>query len=154
MITRRASDLRARGLATVRRHPVVGQFLRYASVGVLNTAIFFVLFNLLLSLPIAPPLAYVAAFMVANLNSFVLNKRWSFRDTGTRVVGQYLLFMVFTGLTAAGVFFVLNVQLAHLGRLGHNLAALAVLPLAVAWNFTAYRRWTFRSRADRAPVAS
>ncbi len=132
-----------------REHAVVGQFVRYATIGVVNVVSFLTLFNLLRLTGLHPIVAYVLAFIPVNVMAFFLNKRWAFRDTRThRVHLQYLRFAFFTivalGLNT-GAFALFLIPLDRYGALGHNIAAIAPLPISVAWNFTTYRLWTFET---------
>lgn len=131
----------------IRQHEALGQFVRYAIVGCLNVALFFGLLNgtRWLGAPIAA--AAGVAYLVTNIVSFVLNKRWSFRDTRSDgVMRQYLLFFSFTlvGLILyEAALHLLLIPLGRHGLLGENIAALFAIPVSVLWNFNAYRRWTF-----------
>lgn len=131
------------------RHEIVRQFVKYAMVGCVNVALFLGIFNLLLHLGAHDLVADVIAFALTSISSFTFNKLWSFRDTRTHaVVRQYFLFVSFTliglGLQLS-LFSVLLVPLRDFGRIGKNAAALGALPFSVIWNFTAYRRWTFKA---------
>jgi putative flippase GtrA len=136
------------------RHEITGQFVRYALVGVLNVGISLVFFTLLgRSAP-----ATAIAFLVSNTISFFLNKRWAFRDERVDVARQYVLFFVFTAVGLAlfvGQFALYRIPLHRYGTNGKYAAYLLSLPLVVLWNFTAYRRWTFRAeRRSTAPEGS
>ena len=139
---------------------MTGQFVRYAAVGCLNVALFFAIFNALTpehSSRVRTIAAYATAFAITSVISFALNKLWAFKDNRReRVAHQYALFLFFTliglGLQLS-VFSLLLLPLHQYGRLGRNAAALPAIPLAVLWNFTAYRRWTFRTAAP-APSSS
>jgi len=138
---RRVSDLR-------RRHrELIGQFVRYGLIGCLNFAITLVVFTVLgRSVP-----AVAAAFVISSTVSFFLNKHWAFRDASREaIVRQYVLFVIFTlvGLGLfTGSFALFRIPLAHYGVIGRYEALVACLPLVVLWNFTAYRRWTFKAAA-------
>lgn len=142
--------------ARLERYEIAHQFVKYAMVGVLNTAIFLAIFNAL-DFALHTVGAYATAFFVTSVGSFTANKFWSFRDHRTdRVVRQYLRFVIFTliglGLNT-GAFRLLLIPLEQYGRLGKNAAALATVPLSVIWNFNAYRRWTFTpSKRPAVPV--
>ena len=128
-------------------HPATGQFLRYASVGLLNLAVFFGVFNLLLHFAWHPAVAYAAAFVVTSIGSFWLNKSFAFKDRRREaVVRQYLAFVFMTGVGLAineSVFWILLYPLRRFGTAGHNAAALGAVPFSVMWNFFAYRKWVF-----------
>jgi len=128
----------------VREHEATGQFVRYGLIGCLNFAITLAVFTALgHSIP-----ASAVAFVVSATLSFFLNKKWAFKDTGTDVVRQYVLFAAFTcvGLVLfTGTEWLLRIPLKPYGVMGHYIALVGAVPVAVIWNFTAYRRWTFRS---------
>lgn len=136
--------------ARIRDHEALGQFVRYALIGVLNTALFFGLTNLLLLAGAGTLIASGVAYFLTNVISFLLNKRWAFRDPRRKgVVAKYFRFLFFTlvGLGAYEiVFHLLLVPLDRFGLLGTNLALLFALPVGVVWNFTSYRLWTFHPR--------
>jgi putative flippase GtrA len=140
------------------QYEIVGQFVRYATVGVLNVALFFTIYNGLLRAKVETHAAYVVAFAFTSVGSFFLNKRWAFRDERREaVLRQYLRFAFFTliGLgisTGAFSAFLHLTPLQNHGTLGKNVAALAAVPFSVIWNFFTYRRWTFRTTP--APPAS
>ncbi|XUA17422.1 GtrA family protein [Citrobacter sp. OP27] len=76
-------------------------FSRYLSVGVVNTAIHWVCFMLLLNgLGTSQAFANFAAFCVAVTFSFFANARWTFDSEATTI--RYLAFVAFMGAMAAG----------------------------------------------------
>jgi putative flippase GtrA len=131
----------------VTRHEIVRQFVKYAMIGMLNVAVHVGFFNLLIVFGVPSVAANAAAFFVASINSFFLNKRWAFRDQRDQaVVRQYGVFLFFTLVGLAlhtGAFSLLLIPLEDRGTLGKNIALLAALPVSVLWNFTSYRRWAF-----------
>jgi putative flippase GtrA len=142
------------------RYEIVGQFVRYATVGVFNVAFFLALYNGFLWARVETHVSYVLAFAITNVTSFLLNKRWAFRDRERdAVMRQYLRFASFTliGLgisTGAFSAFLHLTPLERHGTLGKNIAALAAVPFSVAWNFFSYRRWTFRWAVPASSVAA
>lgn len=140
------------------RYPAVLQFVRFATVGSLNVALYLLLFNVLLAVGLHTLAANAIAFVVTSINSFALNKTWAFKDRRRHaLVRQYFVFVTFTlvGLAInSGVLSLLLIPLDRFGTLGKNAAALGAIPFSVAWNFNAYRRWTFRARKPPAGVAS
>lgn len=156
---------RSNAYARIGRHEVARQFVKYAIVGCINVAIYFAIFNLLLAASVPVLGANAAAFVVSSVNSFALNKVWSFRDPRRdAVVRQYLVFVTFTLVGLAlntGVLSLLLIPLGELGTLGKNLAAVLALPVSVAWNFWSYRTWAFKpgptvpgARRDRTSSAA
>ena len=131
----------------VTRHEIVHQFVKYAMIGMLNVAVHVGFFNLFLVLGLPSLVSNALAFFIASINSFLLNKRWAFRDRRDHaVVRQYFVFLFFTLVGLAlhtGAFSLLLIPLDDHGTLGKNAALLLALPVSVVWNFTSYRRWTF-----------
>lgn len=130
-------------------YEIVGQFVRYATIGVLNVALFLAIYNGLRYIKVEAHLAYVIGFVLTSIGSFFLNKRWAFRDPHHQVMRQYLKFVSFTAVglcisTGAFSAFLHWTPLDQHGRLGENIAALAAVPFSVVWNFFSYRTWTFR----------
>jgi putative flippase GtrA len=139
----------------VTEHETVRQFVRYATVGVFNVACFFALFNAFLKVGLHDLASYALAFGATSIVSFVLNKRWAFRDVRRgSVMRQYFLFLFFTavglGLNTT-LFYLFLIPLRAHGTLGKNFAAMSAIPFSVAWNFTAYRLWTFKTHAVLRP---
>jgi putative flippase GtrA len=126
--------------------PVVGQFLRFCTVGAINTVVDFGVY-----IGLTRPFAfwaehYVAAsavsFCVAVTSSFLLNNFWTFGRQGVEWRRGAKFYLVATGglcLNAATLY-----ALTRLGM--YDLLAKAVATgLVLAWNFTLQRKWTFKA---------
>ncbi|QXR22003.1 GtrA family protein [Citrobacter freundii] len=75
-------------------------FSRYVSVGVLNTAIHWVCFGVLLSMiGLNQAISNLIAFCVAVTSSFFVNAKWTFKSKAT--TGRYVAFVIFMGAMAA-----------------------------------------------------
>ncbi|HVE92711.1 MAG TPA: GtrA family protein [Actinomycetota bacterium] len=155
MLTRaRSSGLYVRAS----RYPIIGQFIKYAMVGALNVAVGLSIFNLLRLVDVHPNIALTVAFTVTSIQSYALNKKWSFKDQGRHGITKgYLLFVSFTlvGFAIQQIGFTVSYKLLlhRYGKLGENLAILSVTPFSVLWNFLAYRRWTFGAARNEARVS-
>ncbi len=123
------------------------QWLRFATVGVTNTVLSLALYAALLGLGTFYLVASGVAFAVATLNSYALNRRWTFRSTGRRspeVLRFYLVSATGLALNLALLsLFVEDVSLPSL------LAQLAVIPLVSVVTFAWNRRWTFAGTLAR-----
>lgn len=138
------------------RFPFVISFSRYVAVGASNTVIDFAMYAALTRGSTFWRAHYLLAnaitFVTVVTWSFIWNKRWTFRDRSSRVFVQYLRFVFATlgGLVIAQLILGGGVRFLHLPDL---LAKLIAGPFIVLWNYTAYRRWAFRStHTRRAPV--
>jgi putative flippase GtrA len=135
--------------------------VRFGVVGALNTLIDFAVLNLLLALfgvtrgwPLV--LCNAAAFLTASLNSYFLNKNWTFVQKGRASLRQYLAFLA---LAAAGL--LINSLVLYLLVTGFtrpswltptlwvNVAKAGVSGASIAWNYLACRYVVFGKRVVR-----
>ncbi len=123
----------------VRSTPLGRLFLRYTSVGVLNTLVHWSIFFLLYQLGASQAVSNTGAFLVAVTLSFVLNAVFTFqaRATGAR----YLCFVAFMGALGLATG-------AAADRLAlHPLVTLVVFSSSSLVLGFAYSRWVvFRRR--------
>jgi putative flippase GtrA len=59
--------------------PVVRQFVKYGIVGASNTILTFVIYTVGVKLGVHYLFALLIGYLVGSLNSYVLNRRWTFR---------------------------------------------------------------------------
>ena len=135
--------------------------VRFGVVGVVNTLIDFAVLNLLLALfgvtggwPLV--LCNAAAFLGASLNSYFLNKKWTFSQKTGASLRQYLVFLALAlgGLVINSV--VLYLLATGLSRpswlsptLWINVAKAAATVASLVWNYLACRYVVFGRRAVR-----
>jgi len=70
-------------------------FLRYASVGVLNTFVHWAVFALIFFSGFSQSISNVVAFCIAVTCSFFANARWTFKKEATTV--RYMTYVLFMG---------------------------------------------------------
>ena len=123
--------------------PTQSSLLRYASVGIVATAVHYVLLAALVESGwLAPPIAAAVGAWVGAQVAFVLNARYTFRPAAV-TVDSWLRFQVTAAIGAA-----LSFALVAAGvRLGvHYLVAQAAATvLAMLLTFEINRRWSFAS---------
>jgi len=131
--------------------------LRFGVVGAINTLVDFTVLNLLLvGLGVHDGVSLLfcnaGSFTVANLNSYLLNKRWTFADRSRENVGQFLSFLLFSlgGLVVNSLVLYLltsfTPSIAQANRLlWINLAKIIATGASMVWNFLTYRHFVFRS---------
>jgi putative flippase GtrA len=133
--------------------------VRFGVVGVANTMIDFAVLNLLLALfgvtrgwPLV--LCNAAAFLGASLNSYFLNKKWTFAQKARASLRQYLVFLALAlgGLAINSV--VLYLLATGLSRpswlsptLWINVAKAAATVASLVWNYLACRYVVFGRKA-------
>lgn len=74
-------------------------FARYASVGLINTAIHWIVFGIMIHEGINQSLSNFCAFCVAVTFSFFANARWTFDSETTAL--RYMLYVLFMGSVAS-----------------------------------------------------
>jgi putative flippase GtrA len=138
------------------------QFLRFCFVGVLNTAIDVLALNALLAifdLRTTPQilLANAAAYALGAVNSFVLNKHWTFgrrNPVSRHEVGRFALTtLAGIALNDALLWAIGRALLPVLGPTAHwaNAAKLGAIGGSVLLSFLGMRLWVFAQRTT-APV--
>ena len=122
------------------------QMIKFASVGIANTLVDFALFALLFSVfGLDKFLANTIAFLVAVLNSYVLNHRWTFAAKGGAFAIRPALY--FIALNAVGLL-ISNLTIYLLAPPLHPLMAKVIATLATfLWNFTTSKLFVFRTRS-------
>lgn len=80
---------------------MLSSFTRYLSVGVLNTALHWMVFGAMIVSDVPQSLSNLVAFVAAVTFSFFANARWTFKERATPV--RYGLYIAFMGALAATV---------------------------------------------------
>ena len=126
------------------------QFLRFAGVGVVGTAVQYLVLWVAVTafaLPAVP--ASAVGYAIGVLVSYFLNYPFTFRSDQPHGDAVPRYFAVF------GVGWCLNAVLMALlvGRLGWNIWLSQVLTTSIGlvWNFSGSRWWTFRPGAEPSP---
>src|SRR5690348_3715899 len=123
-------------LAKANSQSVVAQFLRFVVVGIINTAINFIVLNLLsyiFHVTKGENIIWITAvaFIVATTNSYFMNKLWAFKDKSTGDGGRkptlFLLVSLIGLAINAGIVYLITTYLHPLfglsGQLWLNAAA-------------------------------
>jgi putative flippase GtrA len=140
----RASTVQA--LARLPGAHVLVQFMKFGIVGISNTLLTLAVYTLLLKVFGVWYLAASAiGFIAGTINSFLLNRRWTFRGH----VGDALTPVRWTIVQCAGLginegLLYLFVDAAHVDKLVGQVAATAVVTVTT---FAGNRAWTFRTHS-------
>lgn len=121
------------------------QFFRFAIVGVINTLINLVaLFIFTDILGVYYLFSAVLAFLIANINSFIMNKSWTFNEKKWEKTGnKYVKFFI---ISIASLLINLVLLYFFTDILGVYYMFSQILAIAVAlWiNFLGNKLWTFK----------
>jgi putative flippase GtrA len=122
--------------------PEVARFVRFGVVGVSNTVLTLVAYELLTRVGLAATAASALGFAVGAANGYVLNRSWTFRARGgAATLARYLVVQALgAGLSAGGV--ALATSDLSLRRLA---AECVVLPAVTLLTYTLARTVVFPS---------
>ncbi|MGM0882620.1 MAG: GtrA family protein [Bacillota bacterium] len=129
------------------RKMLAAQFFRFNLVGVLNTAIDFVLFTLFIWLGVYYLLAQILSYGAGMVNSFLLNNRYTFNkgpasEPGTNEWKKRLRFAAWNGIVL-GISLLLLAALTKLFSMDDVVAKAVVTVVTVGLNFYGSRKWVF-----------
>jgi len=124
------------------------QFIKFSLVGVLNTAIHYGVFYVLYGFAgFHYLLASSLGFCVALTHSYILNKFWTFKRSGSRVRREFSKFFLVNILSLAANLAGLAI-LVELLSMHPPIAQLIAYGISWAMNFLGNRFWTFRTLPD------
>ena len=126
----------------MRPRSVLWQWVRFVAVGVSNTVLSWCVYATLEAVGVPYLLASAIAFAVGALNSYLLNRRWTFHSRG-RPGPEVLRFGVVQCVGLGGDVLLLGVLTEDAG-IHHLIAQAIVFPVASAVTFLLSRQWAFR----------
>lgn len=132
------------------KFPSLKKFVKYSLVGIVNTAIDFSIYIALTRLiPWFADnylIANAISFTVAVTNSFILNKRWTFKYTNKHQLHfQYFKFVIVNLFTLTIVELALYILVSQFG-VYDLFAKIVITCFGVVINFSLSRFWVFRVR--------
>lgn len=125
-----------------RHHHSIGEFTKFALVGMLNTGVDVAIFFLLTWLGIPYVAAQVVSYSCGAANSYLLNKVWTFRSCGLSYAE--IVRFVAVNLTSLGISVVLLTLLHDKAGLGLAAAKGGATVCALAANFLGNKLWVFK----------
>ena len=123
-----------------RRLPEI-QFVRFCAVGASGYAVNLAVYAALLAAGLHYLAAAAIAFLVAAASNYLWNRTWTFRASGTPVLGQGARALVVSGLSlGANQLFLVVLVAAGAGHLAGQAVAII---LATPFSFAANKLWAF-----------
>ena len=133
------------------------QIIRFIAVGCMNTAINFLILNILsyvtgITKGDGVVVISVVSFAIATTNSYFFNKYWAFKDKSSSNEGQkFTLFLLVSvvgaAINAAIVWYITNHIRPMFGLSAHlwlNAATVAATGVSLIWNFIGYKLIVFK----------
>ena len=129
---------------------IYDQTIRFGLVGIISNALLYALYLILTALGIGPKLAMTLAYAIGVMQSFILNRRWTFgyrgasHDALVRYLGAHAFGYVLNWL-------ILWFAVDRLG-LGHQWVQLPAIAVVAASTFLLNRYWVFSLPTPKAPT--
>ncbi len=91
--------------------------------------------------------ANTISFLLAVINSFLLNKYWTFNDSNKKYTQQFFkfLFVSFIGLLLNNLLMLLFVNL----NIWYVFAKIIVIIIVAFWNYLMNNSWTFNNQRKK-----
>lgn len=127
------------------KHRVVRQFVKFGIVGIFSTIIDWGIFYLLnLVFGVYYLTAKVLSFLVAVINSFIWNRRWTFHSQNQNRGKEFTKFLIIAlvGLSVNALIMYLAVSIFHTRKIVGLIFATGIVTF---WNFLANKYYTFKS---------
>ena len=125
-----------------RHHHSIGEFIKFALVGFLNTAVDVAIFFLLIWLGIPYVAAQVVSYSCGAANSYLLNKIWTFRACGLSY--SEIVRFVIVNLASLGISVVVLSFLHDGAGMGLASAKGIATVCALLVNFLGNKLWVFK----------
>lgn len=139
------------------KFPFIKQFVKFFVVGIINTAIDFIVLNfeMLLTGITSGPYMFLLnsiSFSAATVNSFFMNKRWTFEDEDNKQEGvkfsQFLIVSIIGITINGGIVYAITTFTTPLfemsPQLWANVAKLFATVVSLIWNFLGYKFIVFK----------
>lgn len=118
---------------------------RFSMVGVLNTAVDFLMFTTCNSLfGLGYTISQIIGYSLGVINSYILNKKWTFDDRrgNKRSLRELLQFVIVNVVSLCVTIITMNVLIVSLNE-GVYMSKVLVTVLAQITNFLGYKLWVF-----------
>jgi putative flippase GtrA len=131
----------------------IRQFVIFALVGVANTTVHYCIFLLLLHAFAVPALiASGIGYCAGVANSYLLNRTFTFRQTGAATGGEFARFALINGVSLGINLGVMKLVLATT-TLRPEFAQIVAIGASLLANFVGSRWWVFRGQGGQ-PVSA
>ena len=118
---------------------------RFSMVGVMNTAVDFLMFTLCQSVfGIGYSVSQIIGYSFGVINSYILNKKFTFEDrkVSKKTFQELLQFVIVNAVSLCVTIIAMNVLIVSLNR-GVYLSKILVTLLAQITNYLGYKLWVF-----------
>lgn len=117
------------------------QFLKFSVIGVLNTAITFITYTLLVHFQINTIISNSIGYILGTVNSYFFNNYWVFKakDKSKEVFTKFIIVNIITLCVSNGLLIYITERM----MVEKILAQAFVIPVTTVFNFLLNKFWTF-----------
>ncbi len=120
------------------------QLMKYGAVGVLNTAVDFLVYQLLTFIGINYAVAQCISYSCGILNSYLFNSRWTFREDAKRERGEFFSFIAVNVISLGLSVLLLKICYDVLGIESNLISKALVTPVVMVINFIGTKLLVFK----------
>lgn len=123
---------------------MIQQFLKFGLIGVMNTAITVLSYQLLIHFGINYYAANTIGYLLGTLNSYFFNNNWVFgaKDKSKEVFSKFIIVNLITLCISNVLLFIFVDKLNY----GKTIVQIFVIPITMVFNFVLNKFWTFKRR--------
>jgi putative flippase GtrA len=121
-----------------------GQFIKFNLVGLVNTLVDYAVYSLLVTLGVQYLAAQVVSYSAGMVNSYLMNKYWTFGERKTAVSGTQLLRFILLNLATLGLALLVLYVFSRQWGIHPLVSKLAATVLTMAVNFVGSKLWVYR----------
>ncbi len=123
-------------------------FVKFNFVGIFNTGLTVVIYNILVYLGMDELVAYPIGYVVGLVNSFIMNKLWTFEKRKSFQLEEAVKFTIVNLIAMGGGQLFLYINKAYIG-IDPRVAQLLTLIYSIPVNFIGSKFWAFKDKPDR-----
>lgn len=120
------------------------QLIKYGAVGVLNTAVDFLVYQLLTFIGMNYAVAQCISYSCGILNSYLFNSRWTFKEDAKREKNEFVSFVVVNIISLGLSVLLLKVCYDVLGIESDLVSKAIVTPVVMVINFIGTKLLVFK----------
>lgn len=127
------------------------RLIKFGSVGALGAVTNLSIYSILVFLDLNYNIAAVAAFVVAVMQNFLLNKSWTFKDHDKRITKKFVKYFLLNFVSFLVNLAILNLIIHYFGteKIVQIIAQIIGIAGAMILNFTGSHLFVFGTLKDR-----
>lgn len=122
------------------------KLIKFCITGGINTIVDFVVYSVLVFIGLAPTISQGISFLAGTLNSYIINRSWTFKTDGKFISPQLVKFILLNLFTM--IISVICVYIFHDKLLINKyLVKIIILPITTLINFIGSNLWVFKKNS-------